>query len=37
MDTHFAFNVLISKGFTKEQAEGLIDVVAKVHDEVSTK
>ncbi|MEN9782069.1 MAG: hypothetical protein RL208_219 [Pseudomonadota bacterium] len=37
MDTHQAFNLLLQKGFTKEQAEGLIEVVSKVHEEVATK
>ena len=37
MDTHQAFNLLLQKGFTKEQAEGLIEVVGKVHEEIATK
>ncbi len=37
MDTHQAFNLLLQKGFTKEQAEGLIEVFGKVHEEVATK
>ena len=37
IDTHHAFNLLVSKGFTREQAESLVEVVSKVHQEVATK